>query len=261
MATLALLDAPPFGVTDSLPWLSGSSRFPATRVSVLERLRSLEPEVRSAAFGDLVTGYWKPVYKYLRLKWRQDEHDAADTTQGFLAAAFEKSYFEGFDPARARFRTFLRVCLDRFVMNQQAAQRAERRGGGAGTVPLDFPGVEGEVARLSSDQPADADAFFRHELVRELFTRCVADVRDECERGGRRTAFRVFERYDLEQPDGVTYADLAREFAIPATQVTNYLAAVRRMFRGRVLEQLHALCGSDEEYRAEARELLGLDVA
>ena len=227
---------------------------------MLERLRGGEPVVRSAAFGELVTGYWKPVYKYVRLKWRQEEHDAADTTQEFFAVSFEKSWFERFDPARSRFRTFLRVCLDRFVMNQQQQARSQRRGGGAPLVPLDFPGVEHELAGSGSAAPADADDYFRHELVRELFTRSIADVRAECERGGRTTAFRVFERYDLEQPDGLTYAQLALELSIPATQVTNYLAAVRRMFRGRVLEHLRVLCGTDEEYRAEARELLGLEV-
>lgn len=260
MATLAVPHAGRCSLTDSLPWLQASGGFPATRGSVLERLRSGQGEVRAAAFGELVTGYWKPVYKYVRLKWRQDEHDAADTTQDFLAASFEKSWFERFDPARSRFRTFLRVCLDRFVMNLQEQAGAQRRGGGAARVPLDFPGVEQELAQGAAREQ-DADEFFRHELVRELFARSVADVRAECERTGKGTAFRVFERYDLEQPDGLTYAQLARELDIPATQVTNYLAAVRRLFRGRVLEHLRGLCATDEEYRAEAREILGLDVS
>jgi hypothetical protein len=52
---------------------------------------------------------------------------------------------------------------------------------------------------------------------------------------------------------------LALEFALPVTQVTNSLAWARREFRRHVLETLRGLCGSDEEFRAEVRELLGSD--
>lgn len=247
-------------MSDGPPWLDPGSRFPATRVSVVERLRSPEPLVRDAAFGQLVAGYWKPIYKYARLKWALAEADAEDATQAFLAAAWEKSFFDAFDPAKARFRTFLRVCLDRFVMNRKQAERALRRGGGMEAVPLDFAGAEGEIARAAS--VADGvDGLFRQEMIRELFSRALIGVREECERNGRMIAFQVFEAYDVLAPDGgVTYADLARRFDVPATQVTNYLASVRRLFRTHALDALHGLCGSEAEYRAEARELFGVEV-
>ena len=59
-------------------------------------------------------------------------------------------------------------------------------------------------------------------------------------------------------PEGrPTYAELAGEFALPVTQVTNHLFAVRRDFRRLVLDRLRAATGSEEEFRAEARDLLG----
>ncbi len=42
--------------------------------------------------------------------------------------------------------------------------------------------------------------------------------------------------------------------------MTNNLAQVRRRFRERALETLRGLCGSDEEFRREARDLFGLEV-
>ncbi|HEY7924248.1 MAG TPA: hypothetical protein VII62_13770, partial [Vicinamibacteria bacterium] len=53
------------------------------------------------------------------------------------------------------------------------------------------------------------------------------------------------------------YATLAREFALPVTQVTNHLAWARRELRRLVLERLRELTASEDEYRAEARGLLG----
>jgi len=86
-------------------------------------------------------------------------------------------------------------------------------------------------------------------------------LRASCEAAGKTTQFAVFQRYDLDDSPDVrpTYAQLASELAIPVTQVTNYLAFARRELRRLVLERLRSLCATDEEFRLEARELLGAD--
>ena len=56
-----------------------------------------------------------------------------------------------------------------------------------------------------------------------------------------------------------SYAQLAAEHGLAVTQVTNFLAAVRRELRRRVLARLRELTASEEEYRAEARNVLGVD--
>lgn len=232
--------------------------FPPTRLSVLQRIRSDDRDERQQAFDALAAAYWKPVYKYLRLRWRAAPEDAEDTTQAFLAAAFEKQFFDRFDPAQARFRTFLRVCLDRFVQNQLKAAGRQKRGAGQRVLSLDFEDAEGELRHHEPAAPADVDELFRREVMRALFTRAVAEVRDDYRRRGRESQFRLFERYDLEQ-EGVSYAALAAETGMPVTQITNHLAAVRRAFRAAALARLRELTGSDEEFRADARDLLGVD--
>ena len=101
--------------------------FPATRHSVVAGIASSDADVRRVAFDALVAAYWRPVYKYVRIKWHADRDDAADLTQEFFARAFEKGSLGRFDSGRARFRTFLRVCLDGFVANERkAAGRIKR---------------------------------------------------------------------------------------------------------------------------------------
>jgi hypothetical protein len=73
--------------------------------------RSADPNERDRALASILESYWKPIYKYLRIRWQISNEDAKDRTQGFLAQAFEKSFFERFDPARARFRTYLRIAV------------------------------------------------------------------------------------------------------------------------------------------------------
>ena len=130
--------------------------FPATRHSAIERIRDADPEARREAFGDLVEGYWKPVYKHLRLTWRLDAEDARDLTQGFFADAFQKAWLERYEPGKARFRTFVRVCADRFVMNMRQSSSRLKRGGGVQTLPLDFDGAEREVRLARSRRDARA---------------------------------------------------------------------------------------------------------
>jgi RNA polymerase sigma factor (sigma-70 family) len=236
------------------------SGFPLTRHSVIERIRSADPDTRRAAFGDLVEGYWKPLYKYLRVQWRVSDEDAEELTQEFFAEAFQKEWLSRFEPDKARFRTFVRLCADRFVMNARQAASRLKRGGAAEILSLDFPAAEEEMARSGLAVPPDAEAFFRREFVRALFDRAVGEVRSEYAEAGRHVQLALFERYDIDPRDGVSYTTLAGEFGLTSAQVTNYLAQVRRSFRVRALETLRTLCGSHEEFRREARELFGLEI-
>jgi RNA polymerase sigma factor (sigma-70 family) len=242
---------------DDVPSPAG---FPATRHSVIERIRDVDPDARREAFGDLIDGYWKPVYKHLRITWRLDSEAARDLTQAFFADAYQKAWLERYDPSKAKFRTFVRVCADRFVMNMRQAASRLKRGGSATTISLDFDGAEREVAAVAFTVQPDPDAFFHQEFVRALFDKTVQDLRADYHASGRPVHFTLFERYDLLPVEGVSYAQLAAEFGLTTTQVTNTLAQVRRRFRERALATLRGLCGSTPEFRREARELFGVEV-
>jgi DNA-directed RNA polymerase specialized sigma24 family protein len=231
--------------------------FPLTRQSVIERLRGNDATGRREAFGDLVEGYWKAVYKYLRLQWRLPDDEAEELTQAFFSDAYQKEWLSRYEPGKARFRTFVRLCADRFVMNARQSASRVKRGGAAQTLTLDFPGAEAEIAGRALAAPSDPDDLFRTEFIRDLFDRTVSVVRAEY---AGRVHLTLFERYDLDPVDGVSYATLAEEFGLTPAQVTNHLARVRRTFRTRALETLQALCGSHEEFRREARELFGLQI-
>lgn len=234
-------------------------QLPATRHSIVEALRSSDADVRRDGYGAMVAVYWKPVYKYLRLKWSLGEEEAKDATQEFFARAFEKAFFEAYDPAKARFRTFLRVCLDRFLANERKASERLKRGGGHSIVPLDFETAEGELRHHDVAVAPGFDDFFHSEWIRSLFSLAVDDLRAQYAAAGRAQVFRVFERYDLEGPAeglALTYADVARDCGVQPTDVTNYLFAARRAFRRCLLERLRSVCGDAREFEAEARHLL-----
>ncbi len=242
--------------------MTGGDRFPATRHSVVAALGGADAAASDAAWETLVRGYWRPVYAYLRHRWNASHDDAQDLTQEFFARAHHDGFFTGFDPARARFRTFLRVCLDRLVLREREAQGRQKRGGSAPHLSLDFDSAERDLAATVADPSADPEATFRREWIRALFGRVVGTLEERARGAGRMVPFEVFRAYDLEGPGAAerpTYDGLARRFGIPVTQVTNYLSAMRRAFRQAALEELRAQCGSEDEYAAEARALFGAD--
>jgi hypothetical protein len=68
----------------------GKTKFPATRLSAVILTHSADETERTRAFSTLIATYWKPVYKYIRIKWSKGNEDAKDLTQSFFSNALEK---------------------------------------------------------------------------------------------------------------------------------------------------------------------------
>jgi DNA-directed RNA polymerase specialized sigma24 family protein len=236
--------------------------FPVTRASAILHLREADSDVRRAAFDSIVAAYWRPAYAHLRLRRRETAEDAADLVQGFFGKAFEKAWFEAFDPRKAKFRTFFRTCLEGYAANERKAAGRLKRGGGVRTLPLEFEDEEGEMRSVDLESPRDVDAVCRGAFARGLFGVALDRLRRESVEQGRDVAFRLLERYDVDpSPDRPpTYADLAAEFGIKTTDVVNKLALMRRELRRHVLAALREVTATKREYHDEARIVLGLDV-
>jgi DNA-directed RNA polymerase specialized sigma24 family protein len=238
------------------------SGFPTTRSSALVAARSADADERRRGYGAIVAAYWKPAYAYLRLRWKQPPEETRDLVQEFFTTALEKGFLERYDPVRARFRTWLRVCLDGHVSNALQSARREKRGGGAPVLSLDFASAESDLtSRLPADT-SDPETLFEREWVRAFLELGLAALRDHCVATGHEVHWRIFHRYDVaEHPEGEapSYADIASETGLPVTQVTNHLHWARREYRRIVLERLRELTLDQREFRGEARRLLGRD--
>jgi RNA polymerase sigma factor (sigma-70 family) len=235
--------------------------FPITSHSAIVAVRSEEIPVRQRAFERIVESYWKPAYKYIRIKWQASNEDAKDLTQSFFATAIEKNYFASYDASKASFRTFVRTCLDHFVANQRKSEQRLKRGGDVDHYSLDFNAAEHELSAHGFVSEMTPEAYFHREWVRHLFALTIEALRAHYADKGSSVYFELFERYDLAEDDSaVSYASLAREFGLTTTDVTNYLAAARKEFKKTVLAKLREITATDDEFRGEARALLGVEI-
>jgi RNA polymerase sigma-70 factor (ECF subfamily) len=246
-------------MADATPGPDRPGGFPATRWSAIEAARSADPDERRRALDRLASLYWKPVYKYIRARYRRSPEDTQDLTQDFFGTLIERRTLEAYDPRKARLRTFLKSCADALVASADRDAGRLKRGGGVAPLSLEFELAEGELATTGLPATDHVDDFFEREWIRSLFAAAVTQLRATCAANGRDVVFAVFARYDLDdaEPGRPSYADLAEEHGVSVTDVTNYLAAARRDFRRISLDILRETTASEEEFRREARSLLG----
>lgn len=237
--------------------------FPLTRNSAIVALKQGNPEQRRLALARVIEIYRPAVYKYVRLHWHKDPETALDLTQSFFLLALEKDFLADFDPAKARFRTFLRLCLDRFIGKENQSESRIKRGGDAQHLSTDFEFIERDLVTPKNAINLSPEELFEQEWIRNLLTSAVSTLKQHYEKSGKAIHFAIFERYDLQSLDSndkTSYQQLASQYSLSVETVTNYLAAARRDFRKIVLEQIREMTATDEEYREEVRSILGVDL-
>jgi RNA polymerase sigma-70 factor (ECF subfamily) len=201
--------------------------FPSTRQTLLRQASGTAADGANA-LNLVMEMYWKPCYRYIRLRFRVSDDQAQDLVQGFFVALMEQSILARYDAGRGPFRPYLRACLDQFVWKDMERKRSEKRGGQATLVPLD---VE-EALPSAAGTP---DEIFHREWQREMFALAADDLRKLCDETGRSIRYEIFAAYDLADEARPGYEQLAGAYHLPVTTVTNHLAWARRELR-RLLE-------------------------
>jgi len=167
----------------------------------------------------------------------------------------QSDFYDRYEPNTKRLRTFLREQLDVFLSSTgNIALEPE-------SLDLQFNEAEEELSRDASDRQSSAEELFDGECTRSLFTLAIEQLHNFLESQGKLQHFRIFQRYDLQDRSSSESASLelvAQEFSLPLSDVALYLNDARQSLRSIILDLLRSFTSSDEEFRREARSLLGL---
>ncbi len=239
------------------------AQFPVTRLSIVHSASSEDSTLRERAFAELAGLYWAPVYTHLRIQWRLSSDDAADATQEFMVRALTRELFAKYDERRARFRTYVRICLDSFMANELKASNRTKRSGSHVHIPLDEAEALTRPYLVEGTGDGKSVDVFDREWLRSLIARSLQAFERHCAATGKEVQYAMMVLHDIDSADSETkpsYSELAQRFDVPVTQVTNYLAWARRQLRERVLETLRSHSGSEEEFRDDARHYFGVNI-
>jgi len=218
-------------------------------------VRSDNVSDRSRAFELIVVVSWKAVHKYIRRRWGKSKENAKTLTLAFFSRMMQPDFFDRYDPARIRFRTFLREQIDQFISTEGAVAPEPE------SLALDFQLAEEELALepIEPDQPFEE--YFDAEWIRSLFTLAIEQLHNLLESQGKLLHFKLFQRFDLQDRSGgenITLDQVAQEFSLSTSDAASCLSDVRQSLSAIILDLLRSFTSSNEELRQEARTLFGL---
>jgi RNA polymerase sigma factor (sigma-70 family) len=122
-----------------------------TRWSVIAAAGTQDPAGRRA-LAWLIQRYWDPLRAHAK---RLGCRDAEDAVQDFMVELIERNTIADADRSRGRFRAWLFVCLNHFIINRTVAATALKRGGARVKQSLD------EAQHVAVDKNHDQASFDR----------------------------------------------------------------------------------------------------
>jgi len=237
---------------------AASTLFPATRWTLLRRLREGSAEESGAALEILCRAYWYPIYAIGR-SLGLSKADAEDATQDFFFKLLRKDYLRHADEKLGRLRSLLLKAFDNHLASEWRREKRLKRGGGLERVPwMDF--LEAEERYLQTGGPCgcDMEALFAREWARSLLDRALSSLRAAQEKKGNKDEFAIYEPFLVQEG---AEGDTERAAVMPgksgeAFRVT--LFRLRRQFRDHVEQEIALTLGSDDPslIREEMAELM-----
>jgi DNA-directed RNA polymerase specialized sigma24 family protein len=203
--------------------------FRATRWSLVQRAGGASAGSRRASMETLLRRYLPALRAHLTIAKKLPAELADDLLQGFVAdKVIEQNLVALADPAKGKFRSFLLVALNRYVIDQLRRENSSKRGG-AGKLSGQ---VLSEQLVSSEAQPSEQ---FDLIWARELVALALQLMTDECRATGRLEIWAIFEcrivHPAFQGIEALPYDDLVAKFGLQTPlQAYNLLTTGKRMF-------------------------------
>lgn len=228
-------------------------RFPTTHWSRVVTAGSRDASEAGEALASLCQAYWYPIYAYVRRRGHTPEQ-AQDLTQDFFAYILERDLIALADPARGRFRAFLRTVCARRLADQRDRQNAAKRGGGRSPLPIDPLDAERRYAREPAHQLTPERVFDRTWAL-TLLCRVVERLRREYDDAGRSDRFEALLAILTRDPASDSQAAIAVRLGTTEGNVRVALYRLRRRYGLLLREEIAATVGDEAQIDDEIRDL------
>jgi RNA polymerase sigma factor (sigma-70 family) len=229
------------------------ARFPTTQWSRVISAGDPDAPLARESLAELCDAYWYPLYAYIRRRGHSPE-EARDLTQDFFARALEKGVFAEADPARGRFRSFLRTVCAHFLANRRDWETARKRGGGRTILPIDAASAEGQYARELADD-LTPERIFDRSWALTLLGRVLHQLGQEYDEAGKGATFEALRGVldgDTEVP---SYAAVAGRLGTTEGAARVAAHRLRRRYGDLLRQEIAATLADPAQVDEEIRDL------
>jgi len=244
---------------DDMTDMGGTGQaFLTTHWSIIENVGTSEDDKNRALISLLLGKYWKPVYCYLRRKGHDNEQ-AKDLTQGFFhEVVLGRNLIQKADQSKGRFRSFLLIALNRYLITAKTGQAAQKRIPKSKLVSLDVTDLH-ELRQAASElTPEDS---FNYAWVSLMLEQVLQEVEAKCHQDGKTVHWHVFHDRILDpimdKTDAPSMKEICRKYAIESeAKASNMMVTVKRRFQTALRNHLRNLVVSEDQIDEELAEIL-----
>lgn len=236
------------------PWPNpdGMRRFQTTHWSVVLAAGDHQNADFETALARLCQDYWYPVYAFVRRRI-PDPHSASDTTQAFFARLLEKNYLADARQDRGRFRAFLLTAVQRFMSNEAAKARAQKRGGGRLELSIDVTAGESRFLREPIEESTPEREFDRRWAL-QLLELVDQRLREEYARADKLGWFEHLKPFATGAAE-VAYDQIAELLGMSVGAARTAVYRLRQRFRELIRSEIAQTVDNPEDVDDEVRRL------
>jgi RNA polymerase sigma factor (sigma-70 family) len=214
-------------------------QFDKTRWSmVLEAMQSRAPGALQA-LAELSRRYWPPLYSFARRRGRSPE-DAEDLVQGFFEHLIDNRGLATVDRSKGRFRSFLLASFQNFMAAEIRRARADKRGGRAEWIRLDWRDAEARLAFEPEDR-LTPETLYDAQWALLLLHRATERLEEEQAAAGKAETFLTLKGFlggDIGGRAQITYEEAARILGVSVAAVTTLIHRLRQRHKQLVREEV-----------------------
>lgn len=236
---------------------TAAGKFPNTRWSIVQRARSEDPGVEtSRALEDICTGYWLPIYAFIRRTGVRPA-EAEELTQEFLMRMVQGEYLANAERERGKLRSFLLACVKHFLSGQRRSANRLKRGGGQAPVSIDQAVAEHGYAAEPVDD-LTPDALFERRWAVSLMNQVMESLAQQMEKEGKRELYDALLPFTHLEAKPASIAETAAKLGMNEAAVKMAISRLRQRLRDRLREAVTETLGPDDDLEAEMLHLRSL---
>lgn len=216
--------------------------FPATRWSLIVRIREGDEKETGEALESICRDYWLPLYSFLRIKGDPPEQ-AEDIVQGFFLDMLSREGFAKVElpegGAGTKLRSFLLACLKNYRAKVYRADTAQKRGGTDSPVVIDTEMAERRLADVSGNAQ-DPERAYDQAWALNLIRNATSQVERDYEERGKGEIFKELEPLlSWNATSGeTTYAEVAARIGTNEQAVKTGIHRLRKRVREAIKSEI-----------------------